>query len=361
MKAKKILSVIALSLSLSLGLTACGSSASSPSSSSGDSNSAVQPKSAGSGTGTEKSSDELTTVRIAIMTAGASHWYAVVGKESGIFEKHGINLEITEFAAGINTVDAIATGQADIGNLADYACVNRIGNTQENTNLVILDRMSTSEGTADGGLYVNKDRISNLKDLAGEGFATQPGTVWDYWVAKTYEYAGIAEKDQKILNCDSAASAVAIMTSGEASAFWANGVNAAKLEQAGFENILGLDDLGLYTDAYFITSKEFLDEHADVAKEFILAQKETADWIYANEDEAAAIFESATGETQEQFHSDLAATRLVTDFTKETLEHLNGIKEWTVEKGSFGDYNILDFADLTALKADFPDSVTVNE
>lgn len=38
----------------------------------------------------------------------------------------GVTFEISEFAAGINTIDAITTGQLDIGNFADYAGINRI-------------------------------------------------------------------------------------------------------------------------------------------------------------------------------------------------------------------------------------------
>lgn len=340
---KKVFAWI-MALALTFSLAACGNSSDSSSS--------------GGATEGGDEAQELTKVRIAIMTGGSSHWYAVLGNESGIFKKHGIDVEITEFAAGINTVDAVVTGQADFGNLADYACANRLGNTQDSTNLVIVDRMSTSEGTNEGGLYVSDD-IKTVEDLAGKGFAAQAGTVWDYWVAKTYEYAGISEADQNVLNVDSAASAVALMISGEASAFWANGTNAAKLEEAGFSKILTLDDLGLYTDAYYISTTDYIQENPEIVEEFLKAQKETADWIYANEDEAAEIFERVAGTTQEQFHVDVASTRLVTDFTQETLEHLNGIKDWAVENGSYEDFNILDYTDFTALKAVYPDSITL--
>lgn len=337
---KKILAI--LMITFTLVLTACGNSAA-----------------PGEAEADQDKEQDLTKIRIAIMTGGASHWYAVIGDETGIFEKHGIDIEITEFAAGINTVDAVVSGQADFGNLADYACVNRLGNTQDSTNLVIIDRISTSKGTNNGGLYVSDD-IKTPEDLAGKGFAAQPGTVWDYWVAKTYEYAGIAKDDQNILNTDSAASAVALMISGNASAFWASGTNAAKLEEAGFHKLMSLDDLELYTDAYFIATSDYVNQNEEVVKNFVTAQHEIAEWIYANEDEAAAIFEKAAGTAQEQFHSDLAATQLVTDFTQETLGHLNNIKDWAVGNGSFADYDIIDFADFTALKTVYPDSVTLN-
>lgn len=87
--------------------------------------------------------NDLKVVREAVMSNNLDQWLAIIGTEKGFFEDEGIKLEVTEFAAGINTVDAIVTGQADIGVLADYAAVNRIGNTQDKTNLRILFRLAT--------------------------------------------------------------------------------------------------------------------------------------------------------------------------------------------------------------------------
>ena len=344
---KKKIFTLLLTAALGISAVACGAAG------------AETNSEANSSTGNSDNSGELTTVRVAIMTNGSSHWYAVIGDNEGIFEKHGIKVEISEFAAGVNTVDAVVTGQADFGNLADYAAVNRIGNTKENTNLVIVDRLSTSEGSANGGLYVSDD-IKSVEDLAGQPFATQPGTVWDFWVAKTYEYGNISEADQNIVEVDSGASAVALQTTGDVKAQWASGTNGTKLEEAGFSTILTLDDLGLYTDAYYISTSDYLEANPEVAKQWIEAQQEIAEWITANPEAAAKDFEEVTGQTQEQFLSDLKSTKLVTDFTEETLNHLNDIKAWAVSNGRFEDYDILDFTDLTALKAVYPESVTVD-
>ena len=290
---KKIFTLI-LAAALGIQAVACGANGSAAAQETGEqAEGAAEEKEA---------SGELTTVRVAIMTNGSSHWYAVIGDKEGIFEKHGIKVEISEFAAGVNTVDAVVTGQADFGNLADYAAVNRIGNTKDSTNLVIVDRLSTSEGTANGGLYVSDD-INSVEDLAGQPFSTQPGTVWDYWVAKTYEYANIPEADQNIVEVDSPASAVALQTTGDVKAQWASGTNGSKLEEAGFSTILTLDDLGLYTDAYYISTSDYLEANPEVAKQWIEAQEEIAQWITANPEAAAADFEAVTGQSQEQFLS----------------------------------------------------------
>lgn len=354
---KKLLTLV-LALFLTLSLTACGSA------STQESGSAAAQASAGAAEETfsadGSAAGELTTVRAAVMTNGDMHWYAVLGQDTGIFEKYGLDVQISEFAAGVNTVDAIVTDQADIGNLADYAAVNRLGNTQDNTNLRIVARLSTSEGSEHSGLYVDPEKIHSIEDLAGQGFATQPGTVWDYWVAKTYEYANIPEDQQNVLNCDSATSAVAVMISGEAAAFWASGVNAAKLEEAGFEKLMTLSDLDLYTDAYYIVPTSYLEEHADVVEAYLRASQEIAEWTYANKEEAAAIVADRLGTTEEQFLEDLESNQLVIDFPQSTLDHLNSIKEWAVGNGSFADFDLLDYTDLTALEQVNPDGITLD-
>ncbi|MCD8356962.1 MAG: ABC transporter substrate-binding protein [Clostridia bacterium] len=342
---KRLLAAILAGVT-ALTLTACGNSASTGN--------------ASSGSGNTDTSENLTTVRYAIMTNNQSQWYAVIGDETGIFADHGIQLEITEFAAGINTVDAIVTEQADIGVLADYAAVNRIGNTQDNSNLRIISRIATNAGQGATSLYVDPNKIHSLEDLAGQGFATQPGTVVDYWIAKTYEEANIPEDQQVILNCDSFASAVTVLTSGEGAAFWCSGVNAQKLEEAGFEALITLDDLDLHTDQYNITSTTFLEEHEDVVEEFLLAQQEVSEWIANHKEEAAQIIEERTGNPAEQVLAEYDALTLTIDFPQETVDHFNSIKEWAVENGTFADYDVLDYTDLSALKGAIPDAAAID-
>lgn len=347
MMLKQRISAAILAGITALTLTACGGSAPS-----------AEDTGAASGSAAESNNGELTPLRVAIMTNESSQWYAVIGDETGIFAEHGIQAEITEFAAGVNTIDAVVTGQADVGNLADYAAVNRIGNTQDAGNLRILTRYSSG---SNGNLYVDSKKITSLKDLAGQPFVTQPGTVWDYWNAKTYEAAGIGEKDQNIINADSAASGVALLTTGQAAAMWANGTNAAKLEEAGLKALTTLADLDLTIDAYFITTDTFVQEQPELVKEYLAALQDVADWIKENPEETAEILEKRADIPKEQTISNLESYSLTLDFPQSTLDHLNDIKKWAVDRGSFTDYEIADYVDLTALKAAVPDADSIDD
>lgn len=354
---KKWISII-LAFALAFSLAACGNSSDGTASTTGNTGAQGGAEASASETdsGADAGTGELNTIRLAVMTNNQSQWYALIGTETGIFADHGIQLEISEFAAGINTVDAIVTQQADIGLLADYAAINRIGNTAENSNIRYITRMATTDGKGATKLYVDPEQIQSLEDLAGVGFATLPGTVWDYWTAVTYEAAGVSEEDQNILNVDSAASAVTVLANGEGAAFWTSGTNAEKLVEAGFEPLLSLDDLDLHTDQYFVTSTEFLESDTPVIEEFIAALQDIVDWTEANQDEAASIIEAKTGYAAEQFLADYAAITLTIDFPQATVDHLNNIKAWAVDNGSFADYSLQDYIVLDPLKAALPDA-----
>lgn len=304
----------------------------------------------------EKTSQgEAETIRLGVMTGNIDHWIVEAGLEEGIFEKYGIQLEVTEFAAGVNTVDAIVTNQSDIGFLADYAAVNRLGNTQENTQLRMLARFVSSNASH---LYVNPKEVTKLEDLSGKGVVTLPGTVWDYWNAQTYEAAGIPADEQKVVNVDSAQAALGVMTSGQGVAFWASGANARKMEEAGMKTLIDLDELGLQTEQYFVTSAEYIKGNTETIKNFLQAVKEAQGWIEKNPEKAAQVVKEKTGIPSEQFQQSLKSITLTLDFNQDTIKHLSSIKNWALENGIFDqDFEITDYADTTLLKELFPTEV----
>lgn len=213
-------------LGLTAGLAGCGTQSS---------QAAGDTKKEDTQTAGDAKTQEVQTVRLGVMTGNSDHWVAEVGTEQGIFEKYGIELKVTEFAAGINTIDAIVTDQVDIGNLADYAAINRLGNTQDDTDLRLIANFSSS---STGKLYVNPKEVTSLTDLSGKGLVTLAGTVWDYWNAKTLEQAGIEGDQQVLVNVDSAQAALGVMTTGEGVAFWASGTNAKNLRKQGWNRFL---------------------------------------------------------------------------------------------------------------------------
>lgn len=179
----------------------------------------------------EEESGSASVIRLGVYTGGADHIMAIVGQEKGLFDEHGLLVEITQFATCINTVDAIVTGQSDIGLITDYAGVNRIGSTKENCDIKIISRYTTSDSY--WTFYVNPELIKEPEDLGKYGIANIQGTILEYYNSVVLENAGISESDSQLLNVDSEQTALGILSGGEAAAGWLSAAAASKAEEMG--------------------------------------------------------------------------------------------------------------------------------
>ncbi|MDR0722006.1 MAG: ABC transporter substrate-binding protein, partial [Treponema sp.] len=74
-----------------------------------------------------ESAETIDTIRLGVMTDSILAYAADIGIAEGIFAKHGLEVDVASFAAGINTIDAVTIGQMDIGFGADFAVLNRLG------------------------------------------------------------------------------------------------------------------------------------------------------------------------------------------------------------------------------------------
>ena len=166
----KLGKLLALGLSLALTVTTvtgCGDSGKDAGSSSSDSSADT------SGSG------DATTLRLGVMTGNIDHLVVAIGQEKGFFKDNGIDLQVTEYAAGINTVDALTMDQIDVGIAADFAILNRLGNT-EGSDLKIVANYANATG---GQFYANPETVKSIDELNGKKIINLPGVVYEYWKA----------------------------------------------------------------------------------------------------------------------------------------------------------------------------------
>lgn len=339
-----MMKVFALLLTVGIFLTACGSS---------------NDKS-GSGGSSSEGTDHggLTTVRYAVMTSTISHWAAVVGQETGIWEKYGLNVEATEFAAGINTIDAITNGEADIGYIVDFGAMNRFGNISGETDLRLFASIAISSGV---GFYVNPDTVSKVEDLKGKGVMYLAGTVSEYWISKLLESGGLTTEDVTLMPLDSTADSLAVATKGDADGIWVNGMAAAKLEEIGWKPLVTTDDLNLNSIQLDIASEKYLSENEETVETFLQAMDEVQAYISENTDEVADIIYDKTSLDQSTFKKEISAMTMSQGVDKDILNSLKEINTWAIENNFYeNEFEIEDYFNLTALKATFPDKVEMD-
>ncbi|MCD7921582.1 MAG: ABC transporter substrate-binding protein [Clostridiales bacterium] len=338
-------------------LAGCGSG---DSSSDGSAASAGSSAEESSSTATAGSDGGLVTVRQALMTGNLDYYIAVIGKAQGIFEEYGVDLEYTEYAYGINTIDAVVNGTADIGNMANYALVNRFGNTSQDTDLIIFSELSSNSGQ-NGGLYVSPEYADDLSSLDGSiGFITTVGTVWDFYNSAIFEYLGFDESEQNIISTDSTQTALAVVQNNEAAAWYAYGANAEHAEDYGWVLAIPSEELGLTTGAYFVTSQSYNEENTEALAAWLEASQAAYDWINENQEEAAEYMENTTGLDPDDFYSTWESTVCAIGFSQEGVEDLEAMQEWCYANGKYdNEFVVRDFIDTSALELVFPEKVTI--
>lgn len=344
MKTKNILKALTASLlGLSL-LTGCANASNEP------------------GTVTGKDGRELKVLRVAHMTGSPDQYAGFIGTQEGFFEKYGIALEETEFAWGINTIDSVLTGTADTGNLADFAAVNRFGNTLANNTLVIFSDQSQGSKGQIGGIYVAPKYANDLNALDGsEGWITSIGTVTEYYNWQAQTYLGLDPDKQKSVNTDSISTSIAAAHGGNASAVVATGSQSEKYENEGWKKIAGLSDVGISVSDYLITTQEFAEKNTELLANYLKALSESVDYINSNLDESANQISAKFGVDANTFKQEWEQRNLKYGLTEENAAHLDSINNWAFEHNKFPEsYNVRQFYFDGAAKLAFPENVTAD-
>ncbi len=310
-------------------------------------------------------SNNLTTVRQALMTNGFDYYVALIGIKEGIYKKYGIDLQTTEYSRGINTMDAVTNKTADIGNLATYAVINRIGNTVNDTNLVIISQQS-SGALQTGGLYVAPEYADNLKALDGsKGFISIRGTVSDYQTSKVIEYLGLDESKQHIVQSDAVATNLAIVKNNEASAIYTDETNGQRIEQLGWKLAIpaqSITDSGtkIQGGAFFLTTREYNDNNKETIGKWLQATEESFNYIRNNMDESADYISAKSGISPDDFKKNWNSIESKVGFTSQGIQDLKEMEKWAYNHGNIPqDFDITQFVDYSAAKLSIPDKVTV--
>lgn len=226
---------------------------------------------------------QLEPVRFGVdaYTTGSQIW---VAKEKGYFTKQGIDAQITTFATGVEAIDALLIGRADMAVGLDFPIVSRI---QGGKLTVLAGIFHSAPGFHK--LVVSND-IKEPKDLAGKKIGIATGTAEHLITMKYLEENGIPEDKVEIVGFTSLMEIVASLRSGriDASFVWADGTQ--KSIDGGNHYVLTDDSAAKRnSSAYIAAATDFTEKHPDLTVATLRALNEASEFIRQNRDEAADL------------------------------------------------------------------------
>lgn len=348
--------VFALLTVAALGLTACGTADTGSTNNDKQSNDKVAAAGITDSKDDDSTTGDLITIRVGVCAGDDRQYLKILDNHTDFLKERGINYETTEFAAGINTIDAITTGQIDIGNFADYAGVNRIGNTLGENEL----RAFAATGKSDlWSLYVNPEKIKEASDFEKATVINMPGVVTEYDYGKLYETYDIDPDKVGIANVSSAQEALAVIAAGDGDAYWTGAQVKDQVESYGWEPFTNLTDIDALMYGYLVSTETYLTEHKEDLKKFLEVSDEAAKYITDNLDEFAEWVEEDLGLSKERVIAGWQAAEHQYTFDQESYDDLIKVKDWCFAHERFDtDYKIKDYVNTDALAEVFPDRVT---
>ena len=295
-----------------------------------------------------QATEETVTIRLGVVTNSITQFLSIVEKHAGIYQENGINLETTEFAMGINAVDSIVAGQVDITHIAEYAGVNRIGNTSDKTDLRFFTKFGQSDQFE---LYVDPEKVSDISDLEGQSVATITGSVYDYWYAKLFEYGGIDKSQVDLQSVTSAQEALALAESGSIVAYWATSKKQKDLfAEKGWTSLITNGEVNADCIQVLVATEGFLSSNQATMVKFLKATDETIQYIGENFDEVAGWINEDLGLDADTFKAALDYD-FSFGFTEGTYEKIQQVNTWCRSNGNYtADFDIADFLNLDAVK-----------
>ena len=331
-KTLKKITAIAVAAAMMTGLSACG----------GSSNST-----AASGS----SAEAPVKVRAAL-----SDFVVALDKELHIYEKYGIDIEASQFAMGIESINALTTGGLEFAVGADYAIVNRLGTITGDTDLRIVAQITDYAPLV---FFTDPETIPTTADLNGKRLATTVGTIFDYAYARMFEAYGADPDTITLVPVSTPAEALALVDRGELDGFWVYGKDEAKFAEHGWKRLVSTDEFGMGRYQFFLARQDYVNEHKDTVEAFLKATDEIYSTYYADQDAAAEIIarNSSLDTTNLKRDNDLLNYHIT--FDKEAFDKTSELNGWLRDNGYYEKvFDLADCVDASAVKEAFPDRVT---
>lgn len=303
------------------------------------------------------------TIRAAIDTAAGGSFQIRAANTEGYFRERGLNVSLSNFAYGIDTVNAILTKQADTGLAADYALLNSL-NKGDFVVVSSLTGSGKNVNVLDFTEVLASKKVKDANDLMGKKIGVAKGTVGEYHWSRYLDYLNIEEDRMKFVPYSTPDEAIVGMKKGDIDAVLASGALLEKFKA--IKGVHTIDKLstveGLNTTSYLIVNRQFAEQNKELIAQFIGGIREGIEYVTSNPEGTADIAYKELKISKEDVLRDLERQNFTLGFTDQDYHHLQTMKQYLLDKGLLKeDYDLKSKLFLAPAKEVIPEQVTYNE
>ncbi|MGP4078478.1 ABC transporter substrate-binding protein [Pseudalkalibacillus sp. R45] len=284
-----------------------------------------------------KNSNKLTIGYVNVMDDAP----AMLAEDAGLYEKHGLDVELKLFGSGTDLIKGIVNGELDAGVLG---ATNAVSWASKGADLKIV-------GGAQMGYHSILARedsgIKSVEDLKGKNLASQKqGSTADIVLnGVTFKEAGLKRSDVN-MNYVSPTVAVQSLQSGKVdAAFLFEPYDRIARLQGDLEEIYEIGEVWPFPCMVVITSGEEMENNKDNVYKVLDAQKEAIEMLESDPEKSAEYIYKrfSEGDTFESSDGEVAAVDVIEEaikaqtfnwkLTAENVKQIQDVTDLMVEQG----------------------------
>ncbi|HZG37756.1 MAG TPA: NrtA/SsuA/CpmA family ABC transporter substrate-binding protein [Nodosilinea sp.] len=270
---------------------------------------------------------EAKTVRLAQNLSPISG-VAIVAKQQGFFDQHGLNVEVSNFTSGKQCLETVMGGGADIATTAEAPTTAAAMAKQP---IAFLARMEYSDLKT---LTLKSSDIDTIDDLKGKKIGFTAGTGSEVYTMSVLQKAGLSADDVELVNLRPQEMIPALASASiDAYNTWEPHVSNGKKSMG--DKVVQIDTSGIYSETFnIVTTVDYLKQDPEIAENFLRALIDAEQWMKENSTDAIAVVAQAV----EMKEDELAAVwddyiyEVVLD--QKTLDILNTHAAWRLDSGN---------------------------
>ena len=200
----------------------------------------------------------------------------IVAKAKGMFEKHGLDITVSNFTNGLQCLNTVVGGGADIATTAESPTTAAAMAQQP---IAFLARMEYSDLKT---VVSSTSGIKTKADLKGKKIAFTAGTGSEVYTATLLKDAGLTPKDVTLVNLRPQEMLPALSAGSiDAMDTWEPYIANAK--KALGDKAIEIDTKGVYSETFnIVVMRPYLEQHEELMERFLAAMIDAEKWMKTN-------------------------------------------------------------------------------
>ena len=278
-----------------------------------------------------------------------------VADQKGFFKQAGLEATIKLYPSGLESLEAMLRGEAEIATAADIAFASQLN---KDPSLRVVASISLTVGNQ---IVARKDRnIREPSDLKGKKIGYSPNTVSDYFLYAFLLTNHLSPDEVTAVSIPPARQVEAVVN-GEVDAVSAFEIYAFVAKDRLGENAVSWDSQNNLAYQWLLATREEYTKSPEAIKRLLKALIAAEDFILTNENETKDIISKKWGFSPAYINQAWTQTRLHVSLSQSIIASLKNYARWEMDReGKTGDPpDVLNYLYTDALNEINPRLVTI--